>query len=442
MGSHGGVLEPPIAARLPVATLLSGPAAGVAGAVALAGRAGIERILSFDMGGTSTDVALCEGRAPMTASGEIDGLPVGYPMVDVHTIGAGGGSIVALDAAGALRVGPRSAGAEPGPACYGRGGVAPTVTDAQVVLGRLPSGVPLAAGLQLDAERAAAALAPLAERAGRSQRQIALAVLAVAEAHMERALRRVSVERGRDPADAVLLPFGGAGPLHACALAESLGMNRVLVPAHPGTLSAAGLLLSPRASTASRTVLGGAAGMGHAAVWRELAQRAVATLDRAAIGGPLGHVPRTTHSADVRYHGQSATLPVDWPTAEDGSLLDGAPALRRIGADFARAHQRHYGYRSDAPIEVVTLRLRATLPALAADLPVLREERELAARMTLVTLEDGREEQVKLLSAAQIGATLRGPAVLWHGDATTWLAPGWSARRIEGADLLLERGDA
>ena len=440
MGSHGGVLPPEAAARLPVATLLSGPAAGVAGAVALARRAGFERVLSFDMGGTSTDVALCEGESPLTDRSEIEGLPVQLPMVAVHTIGAGGGSIVHLDAAGVLRVGPRSAGALPGPACFGRGGQEPTVTDANVVLGRLPDSLRFPGGLRLDRPRAQAAFAPVARRLGLPVREVALAVLAVAEAQMERALRKVSVERGRDPAEAVLLPFGGAGGLHGCALAEALGMSKVLAPHHPGTLSASGLLRSPRAATASRTVLGMAEDAeALAAVWRELGERARRQLEGVALEWRQEEL-RLRPTAELRYGGQSATLPVPWAEVEE----EKDPVAEACRA-FELAHERHFGYRLPRrSVEVVTLRMRATLPALHDSLeksgratsPQAQDRRD--AR---VVLADGEETRVPVIDVDSLAEGLAGPAIVDHGDATTWLAPGWWAEQRAERGLLLTHLD-
>ncbi|MFQ5409361.1 MAG: hydantoinase/oxoprolinase family protein, partial [Anaerolineales bacterium] len=249
MQSNGGSLRADKAGREAVRTILSGPAGGVVGAVRIARAAGLARVITFDMGGTSTDVSLSEGSPRVTTEAAIGGLPVRVPVIDIHTVGAGGGSIGAVDAGGALRVGPQSAGADPGPACYGRGGTAPTVTDANVVLGRLAADEFLGGGMALDPTAAEQALTRLAEAAGLgghdglSPGQLAaLGMVAVANAHMARALRVISVERGYDPRDFVLISFGGAGGLHACELARSLGIRRVFVPPGASTLSAYGML--------------------------------------------------------------------------------------------------------------------------------------------------------------------------------------------------------
>ncbi len=440
MGSHGGTLPPREAARLPVATLLSGPAAGVAGALALARRAGLETVLTFDMGGTSTDVALCEGHVPMASDGVIDGHRIHVPAVDVQTIGAGGGSIAYVDDAGALRVGPRSAGAVPGPACFQRGGTEPTVTDAHVVLGRIPHGEILPGGLRIDRLAAEEACATIAAALNRDVRDTARAIVQVAEARMERALRRVSVERGVDPAAAALVAFGGAGGLHACALADALGVQSILVPARPGTLSALGLLLCAPATTASRTVLGTRAAdasdePARRRAWREVVDQAVAGLREVGVTGE----PRIVREADLRYAGQSFELTIPW-------LGAGPDAFAEAIELFERSHERRYGYRLDGTaVELVTLRARAELEAPLSKPPppvarVTQATRAHDAGSAPVVQADATEQSTVILAADSLSdAVLHGPAILAHGDATTWLAPGWCARRIEGGDLMLSK---
>jgi len=314
MQSSGGVVEAAVAAERPAACVLSGPAAGVAGAAFVAGLGGYGDVLTFDMGGTSTDVAaVLGGEAVVTAESVVGGVPIRFPMVDVHTIGAGGGSIAWLDDGGALRVGPRSAGASPGPACYGRGGEEPTVTDANLVLGRLRDGAVLGGEVTLDRALAERAL----ERSGIE----AEGVVDVVNANMARALRVVSVERGIDPRGLGLVAFGGAGPLHACALAEELGMERVLVPRASGVLSALGLAVADL----RRDYLG----------WETEVD-----LPGAAV----------TRYVDARYPGQSHEL-----TIEEGS-------------DFHAAHERRFGFRLDAEPEIVTRRLVATVARARPDL--------------------------------------------------------------------------
>ena len=256
MQSSGGITALSSAVREPVRTVLSGPAGGVVGAAALARRSGCERIISFDMGGTSTDVALVDGEARASNQGEIAGFPIGVPMLDIHTVGAGGGSIARFDAGGALRVGPESAGADPGPICYGRG-TQPTVTDANLLLGRLQPQRFLGGDFTLDLERTRRLVAEWLKRHGPKlgPEQFAAGIIRVVNATMEKAIRVVSIERGYDPREFALVAFGGAGGLHACELAEGLSIPRVIVPALPGALSAFGILVSDVVKDYSRTVL-------------------------------------------------------------------------------------------------------------------------------------------------------------------------------------------
>ncbi len=355
MQSNGGVLGVDAAAEHAAWTVLSGPAAGVIGAAHLAARAGEPRVLTFDMGGTSCDVALVEGGEPArTVDTVIAGHPLHLEMLDVQTVSAGGGSIAWADPGGALRVGPRSAGARPGPAAYALGGSEPTVTDANVVLGRLPLDAPLGGAIRLDPGRAEAAVAGLARRLGMTPGDCAEGILAVAVHEMARALRLVSVERGVDPRGMALLAFGGAGPLHACAVAEELGMRRVLAPRAAGLLAALGLVVAGERRDYVLSVLAPvAAGAGLADRLEPLLRRAGAELPGA------GH----RASADCRYAGQSHHLTVPWDPA--------APEARLAG-DFHAAHRRRYGDADEGrPVEAVSLRLAAERPGAR---PALRAE--------------------------------------------------------------------
>jgi N-methylhydantoinase A len=281
MQSSGEAVTASRAARHTSRLLLSGPAGGLAGAAFVAAETGCLRLLTFDMGGTSTDVAVVDGEPRLTTDGRIAGFPIALPMVDMHTIGAGGGSIARLDAGGMLRVGPESAGADPGPACYGRGGHEATVTDANLVLGRLDANRFLGGRMRLDSEAARAALAGLAQGTGLSIEEAALGVVRLADEHMARALRVISVQRGLDPRDFVLTSFGGAGGLHVCALAEALGMSRALVPVHAGVLSALGMVVTPAGRTLTRTRLGlldGADDLEIEAALSELAESGIAEI--------------------------------------------------------------------------------------------------------------------------------------------------------------------
>src|SRR5204863_3372042 len=344
MQSSGGITALKAAAREPVRTVLSGPAGGVVGAAAMARRSGFERVITFDMGGTSTDVALVEGTPRAASEGEIAGLPVRVPMLDIHTVGTGGGSLARFDAAGALRVGPESAGADPGPICYGRG-TQPTVTDANLLLGRLRPENFLGGGFVLDAARNSRIIREWLRRqhSSLSLEQFGLGVIRVVNANMERALRVVSIERGYDPRDFTLIAFGGAGGLHACELAQAMGIPRVLVPAMPGALSAYGILVSDVVKDYSRTVLWRIAGKLPA----ELFEREFAILRRNAEKsfreeGWRGAI-NFRRSVDVRYRGQGYELNV--------------PYSNTLAEDFRREHQRRYGYSYDnRESELVTLR--------------------------------------------------------------------------------------
>jgi N-methylhydantoinase A/oxoprolinase/acetone carboxylase beta subunit len=383
MTSAGGLLPAAEAAELPAALLLSGPAGGVRAAAAAAVANGFSDSITFDMGGTSTDVCLVVGGSPAPAAErEVAGFTVRFPALDVHTIGAGGGSIARIDAGGALVVGPQSAGADPGPACYGRGGLDATVTDANLVAGRIRADAAFG-GLRLDTGAGAAAL----ERA----EVTADGVIAVVDANMERALRAVSVERGVDPRGLALVAFGGAGPLHACALADALGMPAVIVPARAGVLSAVGLLTAPRRRDLVRSW---PTPQDHAGL-----AEALATLRREAAGlvGSADHeaaAPTVETAVDCRYRGQSHELTV--------------PAVD----EFHDEHRRRNGYaRPDEPVEVVALRAVATLPpTVAAD---------------------------AMPAAARLDGELRGPAVIAEPDCTIWVADGWTARAGAGGALVL-----
>ena len=457
--SDGGAADVERAVRLPVATLLSGPAAGVAGAVAVARRAGFERLLTFDMGGTSTDVALCDGRVPTRPDIEIDGLPARTPTVDVHTVGAGGGSIARVDAGGALRVGPQSAGADPGPASYGRGRDF-TVTDAQVVLGRLGAGGRrarslgglLGGAMPLDERRARTAASGLVHHFGGDPQRTAQAVIDVAVANMERALRVVSVQRGHDPREFTLVAFGGAGPLHACALAEALEMPRVLVPPAPGVLAALGAAAADLTAERARSVLRPLDPDDVAALAElngalaDVAAEALAELTRP------GEAVAVTRALDLRYRGQSYEL-----TVELGDAPFDAAAARATRSSFDAAHEARFAHHdAEAPVEVVSARARARLPGAPMPIglsaaaphrsptsPTTSGDRSVGAEpSTLVEAWFGGERiATRLLARASItaGEAIEGPAILAQLDSTTLVPPDWRATADEHGNLLLER---
>jgi N-methylhydantoinase A len=446
MQSNGGAIGLHQAANEAARLVLSGPAGGVVGAFGLA-REAMEkespRIITFDMGGTSTDVALCPGEIPTTAESMITDLPLRLPVIDIHTVGAGGGSIAYVDAGGALHVGPRSAGAVPGPACYGRGGDEPTVTDANLVLGRLSPGGFLGGkgAVSLDVEAARRVLAKLGEQLGLSPEAAALGVIRVANATMERALRRVSVERGYDPRDFVLVPFGGAGPLHTCELAEALAIPRVLVPPMPGVLSAYGMLVADVAHDASHALLMDAAALEAepallVTYFDELAARVRSVLQADGIAAPL-----LTAALDMRYRGQSyeLTVPLILP-------IDPA-AARAATAAFHAAHAQRYGYAMpEEPVEAVTLRVRGAGPGARPVLPrrPLADPDPMDALLgrEAVWFSDAGPISTPLYDRSKLmpGNRFIGPAIVLQFDTTTVIPPAWSAEVDGLGDLWLGRG--
>ncbi len=433
MQSSGGLTDAARAGEHAALTVLSGPAGGVAGALLVAAAAGEPHVACFDMGGTSCDVCLVEGgRVPETAERVIAGRPVALPALDIHTVGAGGGSIAWRDAGGALRVGPASAGAEPGPACYGRGGTEPTVTDANLMLGRLPDDARLAGEVSLDRAAAESAIARLAGELGLDPLGCAEGILRVAEAEMLAALRVVTVERGIDPRPFALMPFGGAGPLHATALADGLGISRVLCPRASGVLSALGLAAAPPRRDAARTVMLSSEQLDGPAL--EAAREAL--LSDAAVA--LGEQPRRARVRhELRYRGQSFELPVD---EERGRIspLTGAE-LREA---FAGAHEARYGYRDEqAEVELVNLRASVWGPA-----PHLQPRAASAAPVeageTQIVL-GGRRLAARMLRGEPAPGTLvEGPALFALPESTLLVAPGWSARVDEQGTIVLRRAGA
>jgi N-methylhydantoinase A len=419
--SHGGTAPPAAAAREPVRQLLSGPAAGLAAAGAVARAEGFGRALTIDVGGTSTDVAFLEGgELPRRRSREVGGFPVLLPMLDVHTVGAGGGSIAWVDPGGLPHVGPRSAGADPGPAAYGRGGP-PTVTDALLVLGRIPLAALGGGALPLDRAAAAAAIAGFGRAIGQMRlEEAAEAVVALAEAVMTAALRQVSVERGRDPRGAALVAFGGAGGLHACALAGALECEAVIFPAHAGVLSALGAILGGSRREKSRTVLIDARDAGRLG-------RAFAVVERAARAGlPRSDRPRARVSrwAEVRYRGQSHEL-----------SLPGGPGLAER---FHRAHEERFGFSDPArAVEVVTVEARAAVPSGFAVRP--HRARGGAAIRAVPAWVAGRRREVAVHDFDSPMGAVRGPALVLQPGATLWVPPGWRGARGLGGALVLRR---
>jgi N-methylhydantoinase A len=422
MQSSGGVISPEEARRKGVHCILSGPAGGVIGSQYIARQSlklnraplyadGQIRLITFDMGGTSTDVSLIEGAPRMTTEAMIGGMPIRIPLLDIHTIGAGGGSIAQVDMGGALRVGPQSAGADPGPACYGRGDL-PTVTDANLVLGRLAPEYFLGGKMPLDVDRATQALEKLGEKLGLNREQTALGIVEVVNAHMERALRLISVERGYDPADFTLLSFGGAGGLHACELAQKLGIQRVLIPSYASVLSALGMLMADVSRDYSLTVMlpGDTPPETIEESMAPLIERGLADLAREGISEDHIQISRML---DMRYVGQSYELIVPY----SDHYID----------DFHAAHLKEYSYqRVEAPVEIVNVRVRAigagdppALPAVSLAGPdpsqAYIDTRQVVLPIGTRPIPVYRGE--KLLPGNQI----HGPALMLRDDTTVLL---------------------
>lgn len=422
MQSNGGVLNSRTAAREAVRTLLSGPAAGVVGARAVARSAGYDRVISFDMGGTSTDVCLIDRVPRERSEGTIGDFPVRMPMLDIHTVGAGGGSIAWFDGGGVLRVGPQSAGANPGPAAYGRGGEEPTVTDAAVVLGWLLPDAFLGGAMELDVDAARRVVGRIAEVLGKGEEEAALGIMEVAEANMEGAIRVVSVARGEDPREYALVAFGGAGPMVGCRLASKLHIPVVIIPPTPGVLSALGLLTADLTRDYLRTLMvstESADASLHSAL-ADLTTQAVRDLSQ---DGILPSDATFQPALDLRYRGQSYELTVPF----SGDLH---AAIR----DFHKLHERLYGYAQvTEPVTVVNVRLRVIVPARRispepAATPHPWEPTPVDERSVVFELRGSPvRTRVPRFEREQLGpgAILVGPALVTQYDTTVVIPPGW-----------------
>ncbi len=460
MQSNGGSISSARARREAARTLLSGPAAGVVGAAFVAEASGFKRAITIDIGGTSTDVALIDGAIAETTDGKIGGYPIKLPMIDIHTVGAGGGSIAWFDAGGALRVGPRSAGADPGPAAYGRGGNEPTVTDANIVLGRLlpeaflrteasspsprlPTPVPTAPTISLDPAQARNVVARIAQRLGTGVEEAALGIVRIANANMEAAMRVISVERGFDPRNYILVAFGGAGPLHACELAAALQIPQVLIPTTPGVLSALGMLVADIIKDYVRTVMISAeeAQEGVEKVLSELEAQGQADL---ALEGFSSEQVTIERALDLRYVGQSYELIVPFA----GKVAEAVTA-------FHAAHERRFGYNSPQErVQVVNVRLKARGITTHPPARFSKERKnERGAEHTQATItpvavqpvifatngptpQDTPIYQRETLPA---GGTFTGPAIVTQYDTTTVLPPGWLARIDVIGNIIAKR---
>lgn len=394
MTSGGGMRTAAEASGAAASLALSGPAGGVVGSAAVLRAAGLTDALTIDIGGTSADAGLVLAGEPLVEpGGSVAGVPIALPRVLVETVSAGGGSIAWIDDGGALRVGPRSAGAVPGPVAFARGGTQPTVTDAHIALGRLDA-ARLSGGVTLDAPAAKRAIAALARQLGATPERTAEAIISIADAAMARALRRVSVERGIDPRSCALVAFGGGGPLHACALADLLGMRTILVPPHAGVLSALGLAIAPERRDAATSIMRMADTVDRG--W--LAAR----LDSLATRAANAVARRLAWHARVRYAGQGHELDIACKPGDDGAA---------IAARFAKAHRARYGFTLERQVEIVAARVAAT----------------------------GDAVKVKFPGGARKARTLAGPHVETLADATMVVAPGWKARSLPIGGWMMER---
>jgi len=410
MTSGGGMLPASAAAQRAASLALSGPAGGVVGAAAILRAIRVRDALTIDIGGTSADAGLVLGGEPLVEpGGSVAGVPIALPRVLVETVSAGGGSIAWVDDGGALRVGPQSAGAVPGPVAFGRGGVEPTVTDAHIALGRLDA-AELSGGVGLDADAARAAIGRLAKALGATSRRTAEAIIAIADASVARALRRVSVERGIDPRSCVLVAFGGGGPLHACALAGMLGMRRIVVPPYAGVLSAVGLAIAPERREAATSVMRIASELKRTEVAHILGD-----LSSRARKQMVGRIRVSAH-ARVRYAGQGYELDVPFASKDDGAAV-----ARR----FEVLHRARYGFDLERPIEIVAARVAAIGKAIPLRFAMQGEP--------------GRRAGRSRPDLAPPSRPVRGPAVVTLADATMVVARGWTAKPLPIGGWIVER---
>ena len=429
MQSAGGTIAAKLAGQQAVHMLLSGPAGGLAAAKFIGEVTSEQRLLTFDMGGTSTDVAMVDGELQLTNEGEIAGYPVAIPMVDMHTIGAGGGSIASIDAGGLLQVGPESAGADPGPACYGKGKNLATVTDANLVLGRLRADAFLGGGMQLDLTAAKQAIKPLAEKLNLSIEEAATGIISIANEHMAQALRVMSVQRGIDPKELSLVSFGGAGGLHVCALADALTMKKAIVPRYAGVLSALGMLVAPRARQLSQTFTHLLKTLSHEDIAQRFNELFAQGINALKEEGVLEKDIVAEYSLDCRYLGQSYFLNVKWENIEQATN------------DFQQLHEKRYGHQLELDVELVNIRLALKSKTEVIQLPLLKKEKNSEdksyAKLT------GIEKSVAILNRDNLlyGEKIIGPALITETVSTTYLAPSWECEVDKSGCLILRKVD-
>ncbi len=438
MQSSGGSITAGMAAEQPVRTILSGPAGGVVGAFYTAVQAGYPDIITLDMGGTSTDVSLCPGTIKESTNSNVGGYPIGVPMIEIHTVGAGGGSIARLNTGGALVVGPQSAGADPGPACYGKGDQI-TVTDANLILGRLLPDHFLGGRLELDRKRSESLIETLASQIGITMTDAALGIQRVVNANMERAIRTISLERGYDPRLFTLVPFGGAGPMHSCELAQELGIPRVLVPARPGILSAFGVAIADIVKDYSRTVMLRGDDVNRSRLEEEFhGMEGFAREELRGEGLPDGDMV-ARRFLDARYVGQSFELTIDYPADTGRGNLE-----RYIRDSFYTAHLRRFGYADKKePVEIVSIRMKMELemdkPQSVAQSPGSADSSAAKMGEAEVVFASGPSitplyDREKLVS----GAHIQGPGLVIQMDSTVVITPEWSGTVDPYGNLVLE----
>ena len=432
MQSAGGTIAAELAGQQAVHMLLSGPAGGLAAAKYMGDITSQQRLLTFDMGGTSTDVAMIDGELQLSNEGEIAGYPVAIPMVDMHTIGAGGGSIASIDAGGLLQVGPESAGADPGPACYGNSGdlqnMAATVTDANLVLGRLRADAFLGGGMTLNIDAARQAIKPIADKLKLSIEDAANGIISIANEHMAHALRVMSVQRGIDPRELSLVSFGGAGGLHVCALADALTIEKAMVPRYAGVLSALGMLVAPRARELSQTFNGLLNKLSNEEIAQRFALLYQQGLSELKEEGVAEKDIIANYSLDCRYLGQSYFLNVKWLTIET------------CAEEFQKLHAIRYGHQLELDVELVNLRVSLKSKTEEIQLPLIENNKIATEDMTVAKLY-GIEKDVPIFNRDTLisGEKITGPALITETVSTTYLSPGWSCDVDKSACLILTK---
>ena len=438
MQSSGGSITTRIAGEEPVRTVLSGPAGGVVGAFHIASEAGYTNIITLDMGGTSTDVSLCPGEIKQTSSSNLSGYPIGVPMIEIHTVGAGGGSIANMDIGGALAVGPQSAGANPGPACYGTG-ESVTVTDANLLLGRIQPEQFLGGRMDLNVKRANHMVSDLANLLQTNVQPAAMGILRVVNSHMERAIRSISLERGYDPREFTLVPFGGAGPLHSCELAEELGITRVLVPRFPGILSAFGVAIADIVKDYSRTIMAKGSDVDTLLLTEEFSGMESLAKRELITEGLSEQDMVFQRFLDVRYIGQSFELTIDCP-----NLYSSKDLLGTISNRFQKVHRRRFGYADrNEPIEIVNLRIKLKVNVekpfnIPHQFSSKSPDNALIGSQPVSFREGPIETKLFNREDLKTGNEIQGPAIIIQMDSTTVIPPHWTGTVDPYHNLIVE----